>query len=46
VKAYERLAIRAAVEQSSSLAALALTLNPIVADWDEARGVLRDPSAH
>ncbi len=44
VKAYERLAIRAAVEQSMNLAALALTVNPIVGDWDAAREVLRDLS--
>ncbi len=44
VKAYERLAIRAVVEHSTELATLALSLNPIVGDWDEARSVLRDLS--
>lgn len=44
VKAYERLAIRAAVEHSVRLATLALTLNPIVGDWDQAREVLHDLS--
>jgi len=36
VKTFERLAIRAAVERSRSLAALALFCNPIVADWEAA----------
>ena len=44
VKAYERLAIRAVVERSTELAILALSLNPIVGDWDEARKVLRNLS--
>ena len=44
VKAYERLAIRAVVEHSTDLATLALSLNPIVGDWDEARRVLEDLS--
>ena len=42
VKEYERLTIRAAVEQSEPLAALALATNPIVGDWDEARALVRD----
>jgi 6-phospho-beta-glucosidase len=42
VKAYERLAIRAAVERSTDLATLALTVNPIVGDWDAAREVLTE----
>lgn len=42
VKEYERLAIRAAVDPSHGLAAMALTANPIVGDWDEARAVLAD----
>jgi 6-phospho-beta-glucosidase len=42
VKAYERLAIRAAVERSMHLATLALTLNPIVGDWDASRDMLTE----
>jgi 6-phospho-beta-glucosidase len=37
VKIYERLAIRAAMEGSAELAALALAVNPICGDWDRAR---------
>jgi len=42
VKTYERVAIRAALEQSTRLATLALTLNPIVGDWDRASKLLHD----
>jgi 6-phospho-beta-glucosidase len=34
VKAYERTIIRAALEKSTRLAALALLENPIVGDWE------------
>jgi 6-phospho-beta-glucosidase len=40
VKSYERLAIRAAVEKSASLAALALFVNPIVGNWEAAKAVV------
>jgi 6-phospho-beta-glucosidase len=40
VKSYERLAIRAAVEQSASLAVLALFVNPIVGNWEAAKTVV------
>ena len=40
VKAYERLAIRAAVEGSRELARLALLVYPIVGEWDPAVGVM------
>ncbi len=40
VKAYERLAIRAAVEQSMDLARLALLAYPIVGEWQPAAAVL------
>jgi 6-phospho-beta-glucosidase len=33
VKAYERLVIRAAVEQNPDLARLALTVHPLVGQW-------------
>jgi 6-phospho-beta-glucosidase len=42
VKAYERLAIRAAVERSMDLTTLALAVNPIVGDWDAARDVMSE----
>lgn len=34
MKAYERLAIRAAIEKSFDLARLALMVNPIIGDWE------------
>ena len=34
MKAYERTIIRAALEKSTRLAALALLENPIVGDWE------------
>jgi 6-phospho-beta-glucosidase len=37
VKQYERATIRAALERSGAAAGLALFLNPIVADWDQAQ---------
>jgi 6-phospho-beta-glucosidase len=40
VKAYERLTIRAAIDQSLALATRALAANPIVADWERARNVV------
>jgi 6-phospho-beta-glucosidase len=40
VKAYERLAIRAALEKSGGLAALALFVNPIVNDWQAAQEIV------
>jgi 6-phospho-beta-glucosidase len=40
VKAYERLAIRAALENSFDLARRALLSNPIVGDWDAAGELL------
>jgi len=40
VKAYERLAIRAAVERSFDLARLALLTYPIVGEWQPATEVL------
>jgi 6-phospho-beta-glucosidase len=40
VKAYERLAIRAAVEQSFDLARLALMTYPIVGEWQPATAIL------
>jgi len=40
VKNYERLAIRAAVEKSAALAALALFINPIVGNWSAARELI------
>ena len=43
VKAYERLAIRAAVEQVLDLAKLALLANPIVGEWQPAVEVLEAP---
>lgn len=49
VKYYERLTIEAAVQRRWDLAALALTVNPIVGSWDAARKFLdhlaqRDPT--
>jgi 6-phospho-beta-glucosidase len=41
VKTYERLAIRAAVERSEELAALALFVNPMVGRWDAAQRLAR-----
>ena len=41
VKAFEHLAIRAAIERSFDLARLALMVNPIVGEWRTATGVLR-----
>jgi 6-phospho-beta-glucosidase len=41
VKAYERLAVRAAVEQSFDLAELALMVYPIVGEWAPAGNLLR-----
>ena len=40
VKAYERVAIRAAAEDSPDLAKLALLIYPIVGEWDRAAAVL------
>lgn len=40
VKHFERLGIRAAVERRWDLAALALTMNPIVGSWEAARQFL------
>ena len=40
VKAYERVAIRAAAEDSLDLAKLALLIYPIVGEWDRAAAVL------
>ncbi len=40
VKAYERLAIRAAVERSLNLAKLSLTVYPIVGEWGPASDVM------
>src|SRR5690606_31341408 len=37
VKAYERLAIEAVVEKDAQRATLALSMNPIVGDWNAAR---------
>ena len=41
VKAYEHLAIRAAVERSFDLARLALMVYPTVGEWSTATGVMR-----
>jgi 6-phospho-beta-glucosidase len=41
VKQYERMTIRAAVEQRWDLATLALAINPIVGTWHGARTFLR-----
>lgn len=40
MKAYERLAIRAAVEKSYELARLALLINPMVGQWEPASAVM------
>lgn len=40
VNEYERLAVRAAVEESFELAALALAVNPIVGQWEPAARIL------
>jgi alpha-galactosidase/6-phospho-beta-glucosidase family protein len=42
VKAYERLAIEAALENSYSKALQALTLHPLVADYVLAKAILED----
>jgi 6-phospho-beta-glucosidase len=41
VKEYERMTIRAAIERRWDLAALALTVNPIVGNWNGARTFLQ-----
>lgn len=50
VKAYERLAIRAAVERDENLARLALTVHPLVGQWALAERIvsrmLEDDSQH
>jgi 6-phospho-beta-glucosidase len=40
VKEYERMTIRAAIEQRWDVAALALTVNPMVRNWDAAHTFL------
>ena len=42
VKAYERLTIQAAVENSYSLALKALTLHPLVPGYEIAKAILND----
>jgi len=45
VKTYERLAIRAAVEESSDLARLALFINPLAGDWEVAKALMQESAA-